>query len=404
MQTKTKHFLNVFVVAIFTTLVCCATFLFAGMVKPEENSPTEPPKVQNQLTLSSDFSNNKYVIVGGKVYLYNQPQSQTTGLTSSEVAISFDANNKLELIFIEDSVSALSSFAVSEEKIASILTAEKTSENINITITDKYDEVEITTSHDAEYVLGELALVSKNSLSFSNRNFAIKQQPTTSFTATAKETAKVISIAKGELTLSGSKTYSPKSGEKGRAIYQSGGTLTLTTVTLSGFSVIGNGGAVYQEAGTINLNCTITSCSTAAQGGALYAKGTVNVTGGTVSSNTAGSGGGAFCHNGGTATFANVSVTNNITTTSYGHAIYADGGATVNVNSGTYATQNSSYPNATVIVGNATMNLSGGTLKGYNYVFDCFSDNAAKSKYVLKGNPTLEATSGKHFWLSVGTY
>ena len=125
MQTKTKHFLNAILVAIFTTFVCCAVFLLGGLVKPEELASSEQPKVQNTLTLESDFSNNKYVIVGGKVYLYNSAETQTTGLTSSDVAIRFDANNKLELIFMEDNVNALSSFAVSEEKIASILTAEK---------------------------------------------------------------------------------------------------------------------------------------------------------------------------------------------------------------------------------------------------------------------------------------
>ena len=404
MQTKTKHFLNAILVAIFTTFVCCAVFLFGGLVKPEEVASPEQPKVQNTLTLESDFSNNKYVIVGGKVYLYNQPQSQTTGLSETDIAISFDANNKLELIFIEDSVSTLSSFAVSEEKIVSILTAEKTSENINITITDKYDEVEITTSHDAEYVLGELVLVSKNRLTFEDEAFKLNQKPTTSFTATADDTAKVVSISEGTMGLGGSKTYSPKSGETCRAVYQSGGELTLTGITLTGFSVTGSGGAIYQDAGILNLNCTITGCSASAKGGAVYSEETLNVTGGTVSNNTAGAGGGAFCKNGGTATFATVTVQDNITTTSYGHAIYADGGATVNVNSGTYATQNSSYPAATVIVGTATMNLSGGTLKGYNYVFDCFTAAAANANYTLKGNLTLEATSGNHFWLSVGTY
>ena len=394
MQTKTKHFLNAFLVAIFTTLVCCATFLFAGMVKPEENPPAEPPKVQNQLTLTNDFSNNKYVIVGGRVYLYNQPQSQTTGLTSSEVAISFDANNKLELIFIEDSVSALSSFAVSEENIASILTAEKTSENVNITITDKYDEVSITTSHDAEYVLGELAFCSSNKLKFTNGEFSLDFKPTTSFTeATSNEDAQILYLTGGKFSLDGGssgKTYTGKSNVVGPAILSSG-EVSLTNITLnafadgayagSGTSVLNCssctfsentnniGGAIYAS-GIVNLtDCILTQNSSTSYGGAIYMyqnsamEPSLSIVGGELSNNTATLNGGAIHGASASVTITLNGVNASGNSAKFGGAIYNHSG-TVNLISGTLSENIASNHGGAVYNNAGTVELSGATISG----------------------------------------
>ena len=393
---------SIFVATLVSGLFGIGSF-FANQESLHNTTTNEKPIV-NTLTLESDFTTNQYIIFAGKAYEYVPEQEAVSTATVSETKnICFDANNKLELIFIEDSVSTLSSFAVSNENIASKLTAELKDTKIDMTVVDKYDTVEISSSVDAKYTLNSLVFSSNNKLCYSNLVFNLGEfSGNTSFmNATAATEAKVVSISDGELDLSGSKEYVGESGH--RAVMQTGGTLTLSGITLNSFSVSGNGGAVYQSAGTLNTNCTIKNCSATA-GAGIYSAGTLNVTGGTISKNNATNGGAGILIAGGTATLANVSVQDNITTGSYGHAIYATDGATVNVNSGTYSTQNSTYPASTVIVGEATMNLFGGTFKGYNYAFDTFSAAEDGAKYVLKGNPTVEASSGIHFWLNQYTY
>ena len=401
MATKTKVIAKYFIailsiVLFFAAVICVNTNI--NKTQPQ----TESSSIVNNLTLNSGFTDNQYVVINGKAYSYML--SSTTQSSEYTNSIQFSSNNTLELIFLKDSITQLSTFYLSDENIASVLQATKTQQGINISILYNNNTASIETSYDAEYKLGTQTLNTNNILNYANQEFTIgtTKGSTSLLDASTSTNAKILNLTGGTFQLKNT-TYTGNG--TGRAIAQSGGTLTLNSIKLTGFSSTDNGGAIYSTGGTLTITGgEYTGNSTSKQGGAIYSTGTLTISSATISNNTAATGGGGLAKSGGTATLTSATMENNITTSAYGHAFWANGGAVITVNSGTYSTQDSSYKAATVIAGNATVNLVGGTFKGYNYAFDCYSANGANAKYVLKGNPTIEATSGNHFWLNVDTY
>ena len=145
---------------------------------------------------------------------------------------------------------------------------------------------------------------------------------------------------------------------RGGAIYNNTGTVTITSSTLtenytnfpsSGYG-LGEGGAVFSYLGTLNVVNSTFSNNTAANGGAIYSGGsTTTITGSTLTANFADTngfeagGGGIFIH-GGTVNIVNSTLSGNGVLTFYGGgggAILADLG-TLNLTNSTIA-NNSVY-------------------------------------------------------------
>ncbi len=316
MATKTKGIAKYFmailsIVFVFVAVICVNTNI------NKKQPQTESSSIVNNLTLNSGFTDNQYIVINGKAYSY--VSSSTTQSTEQVASIKFNTANTLELIFLKDSITGLSSFSLEDKNIASVLQATKTDNGINISILYTEQTATIETSHNAEYTLGTLALNINSVLNYQNQEFVVAsiKGATSLLDATTKDTAQVLNMESGTLTLSGNKTYTAKS--TGRAIYQTGGTLTLTNITLDGFTIddtvqTNYGGAVFTQAGTLNISCNIKNCSAYA-GGAIGNMGTVNITGGTYSNNTANMAGGAIA-NVGVAIIDN----GNFTTNSAEHA------------------------------------------------------------------------------------
>ena len=278
-------------IALFFAVAGC--FGFGTISINEAQNPYSSIKTENILTVENSTSDNQYVVCDGAAYLLNQETFCVESWEENQ-SIGFDKNNKLELIFLKDSLSRLSSFAVNSEKIASILTAEKVGDQVCIDIVDERNKVSISTSLDAEYTLGESALNSNNRLSFENGNFKSEnaRSQTSFMAAQVNTTAKILYIKGGKFTLGGTKEYTGVSGYRG--IYVSEGELTIESgIAFSTFTTETNGSAVYQKAGTVNSYATYTNC-TGISGSAIYSdSGTLNILGGSFEENSSTSSGGA---------------------------------------------------------------------------------------------------------------
>ncbi len=142
-------------------------------------------------------------------------------------------------------------------------------------------------------------------------------------------------------------------GDNGGGIYNFGGTLDLTNVTVRGNTATAGGG-IFTYGGTLTLTGSTVSGNTATDGGGLYnlINGTLILTDSTVSGNTATNTGGGIRINGGptTTTLTNATVSGNSAPS--GGGIY-NGGRTLNVT-------------RTIIAGNAGSDLSGSSINGTN--------------------------------------
>ena len=293
-----KNVLATLCIALVFVAVCCG-FSFIPRVQ-ERTNKEEPLKSANILTLDNSFSANQYVISAGKIYKHN-----FAVLTSSNSELSFDDKNTLQIAFLKDNVTALSSFA-SNHEIASIVEATKTDDQIILTITDEFDEVVIETSLDAEYSLNELALNVNERLGFADGEFFVARKNSTNLTgftnATNKQDAQVLNITKGSFTFktkSGStKEYDGKNNGRAFMLSSAGGIESSLTIeegiTIKNFSHPTCGGAIYASGdGNANLTldgCIITNCS-APNGGAVYTNGDISILG-TLSNNSATTGDG----------------------------------------------------------------------------------------------------------------
>ena len=133
----------------------------------------------------------------------------------------------------------------------------------------------------------------------------------------------------GTVTVTSS-TFSGNSADHGGAISNDCGTVTVTSSTFSGNNA-GVGGAIFNFDGTLTTTTsTFSGNSTSSFGGAVENDGgTVTVTGSTFSDNSTGVGGGAIRTDGGTATVTTSTFSGNSATNGHGGAIRNDGALTV---------------------------------------------------------------------------
>ncbi len=102
------------------------------------------------------------------------------------------------------------------------------------------------------------------------------------------------SLTLDDLTLTGGVAQ----GSDGGAVYNDGGTVTLSDCTVAGNQANGFGGAIFTLGGDLSLsNCTLASNTAGVSGGAIEAQGTVTVVSCTLSANQAGTGGGGGIDN-----------------------------------------------------------------------------------------------------------
>ncbi len=397
---------------ICATLCVVALACFAGLTNLDKKSEGGSTK---SALVSVNEATNKYMVVGGKVYTC--PEEADTNSAEDETSNSVVAstmdnpvealqgisiyNSDLEIVFLKDGITdynqAVRSLRTATtatqltKDIASIVTATRTADSVEISIEDEKQTAIISTSLDAVYSLNALALSVNSSLEYDNGNFMVaSQQASVSLladttTVFAQKSALVMRLSEGNVTIKGRNednvvTYAPSSSTlgMGRAFYQTGGNLTIgENVVLQDFSATdsslaggASGGAIYvsNSSSTLTLNCTITNCAATYWGGAIYSNGTIVINGGSYSNNEASNRDGGFIYNylngssGGIITLNDGIISNNI--------CYGGGGAiystnVVNLNGGTI--ENNSAEDTDTGGGGvygSTININGTTIKG----------------------------------------
>ena len=118
-------------------------------------------------------------------------------------------------------------------------------------------------------------------------------------------------------------------GSDGGGILNNGGTLTITSSTVSGNSAGNDGGGISNEGGTLTITSSTISGNTAPQGGAIFNdEGTLTITSSTISGNSARAGGGVFSDtdlSGVTTTITNSTISGNTATVRGGGFFNFDG-------------------------------------------------------------------------------
>jgi hypothetical protein len=151
---------------------------------------------------------------------------------------------------------------------------------------------------------------------------------------------------------------------KGGGIYNTGGTATLTNVTVSGGTANDSGGGIYNAGGTMTLtNSTVSDSSAVQSGGGVYNSGTMTLNISIVSGNSAGSSGGGIS-NTGTMTL-NSGIVNGGNNAHSGGGISSTGSLTLNSStvSGNWGTNGGGiYSDGTTTLTNSTI---GGNLASY---------------------------------------
>ncbi len=229
-------------------------------------------------------------MVENQIYKY-----QTTQVADSEYqkALSFDFENQstLEIVFMNDRAPMLLSSTNLDDSIDSILRATKFSNQIEISILDRYQTQYIITSLDAEYSLKEMLLGANSRISYADGKFTLDStKQATSLMATSTENdAMLLSLSKGKFELSASSndeeekyiTYDASLSSKSwRATYvtNDGETanpteLTIKNIIFKNFQCAYDGGAIKAGANTkLNIsNSQFISCN-ASNGGAIFAE------------------------------------------------------------------------------------------------------------------------------------
>ena len=299
----------------FFCLAVMISFVF-GFNFQSKTESLQSNRVVNDLSVNKDFTCNQFVVANGSVYSFQQikdllsADGEANLQNSKQHILNFDEENKLELIFLKDSVVELSAFSQAEN-IASKMQATRLDDGtVAIQIIDETDIVNISTSQDAQYSLHSLMFSTDATVNFADGQFNVgEKKGPTSFVDAATDipTAKLVNLTSGSFGLSGTKTYSPKTvtttaedgttstgPQEGRAVYQGGGTLTISGITLDGFWLNLDedtmGAAVMSDAGTLNLDCNITN-SIAYMGSAAAVMGTCNILGGEYYNNVSWAGG-----------------------------------------------------------------------------------------------------------------
>ncbi len=165
--------------------------------------------------------------------------------------------------------------------------------------------------------------------------------PAAGVTLSGGGTSRVFQVDSGVIaTLSGLTILGGSTTGYGGGLYNDGGTVTLTDVTISS-NIAGKGGGLFNTGrGTIGITgCSITGNSATNGGGGLYNyQGTVTLNGGTVTGNRGAAGGGLFNTGRGTIGITGCSITGNSATNGGGLYNYQGtvtlSGGTVSGNSG----------------------------------------------------------------------
>ena len=175
-------------------------------------------------------------------------------------------------------------------------------------------------------------------------------------------------IAQGVNVTISNLTLTQGQSDNGGAIYNDGGTLTVTNSKLTNNTADHHGGAIYNDGGTLTVtNCTLTDNS-AAYAGAIANDGNSTVTNSTFIGNTAGGNGGAILNFGGaTLTVNNTTFLANSANTNNPEG--GSGGAIDNL--GTLIVTNSTFTGNSAEYGGAicsgeTLKLTSSTLKNNN--------------------------------------
>ena len=165
----------------------------------------------------------------------------------------------------------------------------------------------------------------------------------------------------GTVTISGLTIRHGRVTGFGGGIHNSG-TLTLTNSAVSDNIARdpfgGNGGGIFNRSATLALtNSTVSGNTATLQGGGIFSNGTLTITNSTISNNTAGSGGGINNDDGGVLTLANSVVIGN--TSPFGGGLFNAGTGTLDVSNSTVSNNTSSAWGGGILnIGTLTLNDS----------------------------------------------
>lgn len=168
-------------------------------------------------------------------------------------------------------------------------------------------------------------------------NVTISGPGATSLAISGGNAVTVLSVSQGVTASISGVTLENGNGSDGGAVYNPGGTLTLTNVNIANNAAPFYGAGILNFGGTVTVvNSTLASNSSAEMGGAVFNEGgTVTVNNSTVASNSAPYYGGAFYNAGGALNLTNSTIFNN-SSTYYGGAIWNSGYGTVTITSSTF--------------------------------------------------------------------
>lgn len=171
-----------------------------------------------------------------------------------------------------------------------------------------------------------------------NSNVTISGPGASSLAISGGNAVTVLSVSSGVTASVSGVTIENGNGSDGGAVFNSGGTLTLTNVALTNNSAPFYGAGILNFGGTVMVaNSTLASNSSAEMGGAIFNEGgTVTLDSTTVTGNSAPYYGGAFYNAGGALNLTNSTISNN-SSTYYGGAIWNSAYGTVTITSSTFA-------------------------------------------------------------------
>jgi hypothetical protein len=173
------------------------------------------------------------------------------------------------------------------------------------------------------------------------------------------------------LTIANGKAFSGSNNSSGGGIYNVGGTVSITKITLSGNSASFEGGGIYNNGGILTISRSTLNNNSAYAGGGIYNNGgTVNITKSTLSSNSAYVAGGIF-NESGMIRIAKSTLNNN-TASNDGGGIYNT--STMNINNSTLSSNSASS------AGGGIANI-GGTVKISNITLSANSAYASGGIY-----------------------
>jgi Right handed beta helix region len=193
-------------------------------------------------------------------------------------------------------------------------------------------------------------------------------------TISGNDQVRVFEVANGaQLTLDNLTVANGRytdNGYGGGAIFNNGGTLTVSNSTLSGNSTNSNGGAIFNS-GTLTMSNSTLSGNSSFNGGAILNSGTLTMSNSTLSGNSSDFGGAIL--NSGTLTMSNSTLSGN-STNNNGGAILNYG--TLTMSNSTLSGNSSYYGGGAIYNNSGTLTVSNSTLSGNSTTFGSGSGGA----------------------------